>query len=366
MLNDLFLNGAIVIAVISLGNQLLIEHDISPSATWKLKIFFSTMAGILGILLMVNSVQIMPGVILDFRNIAVILSAIYCGFLPSIITSLIIGIFRLFYTGISFSSMTGALTAFVIGMVCGFISTLHITRIKKWAYMTSCILVIPAITFSLVISDNTLMLKTVFSYLVSLIIVSMLVYYFVWYIDLSKYTYRKYQLESVRDNLTGLNNVRQFDKQLNRIIASYTAESLITMLFIDVDFFKKVNDTYGHRNGDKVLGDLAKILLSRSSDTDFVYRNGGEEFSVLMTDCPRDKILEVAERIRKAVRDHKFHLLEGQIIHITVSIGVAIYPDSVNDIEQLVEKADEALYEAKRTGRDKVVLFSEPICGKYR
>lgn len=363
MLNDLFLNGAIVIAVISLGNQLLIEHDVNPSASWKLKIFFSTMAGILGILLMINSVQIMPNVILDFRDIAVVLSAIYCGFVPSVITALIIGVFRLLYAGLSFSSIIGGLAVVVIGIVCGLISITKADRIKKWMYMTVGILIIPGITFGIVIKEHVLLVTTVFSYLVSSSIVSILVYFYIRYIDVSKYTYRKYQHESAKDYLTGLNNVRQFDEQLNKIGSNLTEDSLIAMLFIDIDFFKKVNDTYGHQNGNKVLEDLGEILRSKSSNSDFIGRNGGEEFSVLMTDCPRDKILEVAERIRKAVQNHRFYLFDGRIINLTVSIGVAIYPDTVKDIVMLVEKADEALYEAKRTGRNKVVLSSESIGG---
>lgn len=154
---------------------------------------------------------------------------------------------------------------------------------------------------------------------------------------------------------TGLNNVRQFDNELNKIIKELSSNSVVSMLFIDIDFFKKVNDTYGHQNGDKVLEDLGKILLSSCSHLDVVSRNGGEEFSVLMTDCPRGKVMEVAERIRLAVQEHKFYLFDGQAINITVSIGVAIYPDTVNDINMIVEKADEALYEAKRAGRNRVV-----------
>jgi len=75
-----------------------------------------------------------------------------------------------------------------------------------------------------------------------------------------------------------------------------------------------------------------------------------------MTDCPRDKVLEVAERIRKIVQEHKFYLIDGQVINITVSLGVVIYPDTVNDINMIVEKADVALYQAKLTGRNRVVL----------
>lgn len=363
MLHDLFVNGAIVIAALSMGNHLLINQDLTPSAPWKLKIFFSSMSGLLGILLMINSVEVMPGVILDFRNIAIVLSATYSGFVPAIITALIIGIFRLLYGGISFSSIIGALTALIIGFSCGFINILEIPKKRKWIYMGLCILIIPPILLYISMDDQVMLLKTLLVYSSATIIVLIVIYYYVKYIDLLRLTYREYQRESVKDYLTGLNNVRQFDNKLNKVVANLREDSLIILLFIDIDFFKKVNDTYGHQNGDKVLEDLGKILLNKSSNRDFVSRNGGEEFSVLITDCPRDKIKEIAERIRKAVQEHKFYLFDGQIIHITVSIGVAVYPDSVTDIEQLVEKADEALYEAKRTGRNKVVLSGESMSG---
>lgn len=171
-----------------------------------------------------------------------------------------------------------------------------------------------------------------------------------------KFAYRKYQLDSSTDHRTGLNNVRQFEIELNKIISKITETSFITMFYIDMNFFKKVNDLYGHQNGDRVLQDLSKILLYSSDYSDIVSRNGGEEFSILMTDCPRDKVLEVAERIRETVQDHKFYLIDGQKINITVSIGVSIYPDIVNDINMIVQKADEALYKAKSTGRNRVIL----------
>jgi diguanylate cyclase len=356
MLQDLFINGAILIAVISLGNQILINQDVTPSSPWKLKLFFSTAAGILGVLLMLNSVKVTQGIILDFRNIAVVLSAAYCGFLPAIITGLIIGIFRLLYTGLSYIALLGSLNVLIIAFACGLINNLKISKSKKWTLMGICIIIISNIMLSLVINDRLTLFQTVIFYTTSMVIVLLLVYYYVKYIDLLRYTYRKYQRESVKDHLTGLNNVRQFVTQLSKISSNLTDESLISMLFIDIDYFKKINDSYGHQNGDKILEDLGKILFSKSNNTDFVFRNGGEEFSVLMTDCPREKILEVAERIRKAVQDHKFYLYDSRVIRVTVSIGVAIYPDSVKDINQLVKKADEALYEAKRTGRNMVVI----------
>ncbi|TGE31489.1 diguanylate cyclase [Desulfosporosinus sp. Sb-LF] len=356
MFKDLFLNATTIIAFFSLANRILINEEITPDSPWKIRIFFSSMSGILGMLLMIFSVQVMSGVILDFRNMAIILSATYCGLAPAIITGLIIGIFRLYYAGLTFSSMISALTAIIIGVGCGFISEINITKLHKWLFMTLVVLIIPCITLSIQINNHLLLIKTIFTYWFGLASVSVFIYFFVGYMDLLKSAYKKYQFDSSKDHRTGLNNVRQFDKEFNKIVNRLTENSMITMFFIDIDFFKKVNDVYGHQNGDRVLEELGKTLLSSTSSTDIVSRNGGEEFSVMMTDCPKDKVLEVAERIRKVVQEHKFYLIDGQIINITISIGVAIYPYTVKDIQEIVKKADLALYEAKRTGRNKVVI----------
>jgi len=357
MLKELFLNASILIACISLGNQILINQEVKPSSPLKLRLFFSIMAGILGILLMKNSIIIkQPDIIIDFRNIAIMLTAIYCGFVPSIITGLIIGLFNLFHTDLSILTISKFITAIVIAIGCGFISRLFLSRLKKWVVMSLFTLIVPSITLILVV-DRSISLKLIFSYWIILSIALVLVYLYVGYLDVSKVTYRMYQRDSLKDHRTGLNNVRQFDNEFHKIFKGLTDNCLITMLFIDIDFFKRVNDFNGHLNGDKVLEDLGKILLSTCNVSDIVSGNGGEEFSVLMTDCPRDKVLEVAERIRTVVQDHKFYLIDGQTINITISMGVAIYPDTVDDINKLVEKADESLYEAKRSGRNKVVML---------
>lgn len=357
MLNELFLNASILIACISIGNQILINQEVKPSSPLKLRLFFSLMAGILGILLMKNSIIIKkPDIVIDFRNIAIMLTAIYCGLVPSIITGLIIGLFNLFHTDLSILTISKLITAIVIAVGCGFISRLFLSRLKKWAIMSMFTLIVPSITLILVV-DRSILLKLISSYWIVLSIALVLVYLYVGYLDVSKVTYRMYQRDSLKDYRTGLNNVRQFDNEFNKIFKGLTDNCLITMLFIDIDFFKRVNDFNGHINGDKVLADLGKILLSTCNVSDIISRNGGEEFSVLMTDCPRDKVLEVAERIRTVVQDHEFYLIDGQTINITISMGVAIYPDTVDDINKLVQKADESLYEAKRSGRNKVVML---------
>jgi len=361
MLRDVFLNVTTIIAVVSIGNQILINQEITPSSPLKLRVFFSSMAGLLGILLMLNSIQVMPGVIIDLRLLATVLSATYCGFTSAIITGVIIGVFRLLFDGLTFSSIISAITAIVIGIGCAFIVKYTASTLKKWVIMSIYILIIPSVSLAILIDDPSLLIRTISIYWLGTSVVSILLYLYIRNLDVSRFLYRKYQIDSSKDHRTGLNNVRQFDNELNNIINKFPALDLVTLLFMDIDHFKKINDTYGHQNGDKILEDLGKILLSSCSFSDIVSRNGGDEFSVLMTDCPRDKVLEVAERIRSTVQDHKFHLIDGQAINITVSIGIAIYPDTVDVIHLIVEKADLALYEAKRAGRNRVNLSASHL-----
>ncbi|MBC2728601.1 diguanylate cyclase [Desulfosporosinus sp.] len=354
MLNDVLLNAAILIACLSLGNQILINHDIAPTSPLRLKLFISIMLGVLGIFLMINSIQIMPKIILDFRSTPILISAIYCGFMPSILTALIIGVFRLLYLGISFTSILGLITALVVGISCGLISKLKISNREKWIYMSICILLIPTIGFVVLLYNQHLLSKLLIIYWLGTFLTLSLVYFYLQFLHFSKQNYKKYKKDSTKDHLTGLNNVRTFDTELNKVTKRVTNNSLVALLLIDIDFFKKVNDEYGHQNGDKVLEDLSKILLSSSKSSDIVSRNGGEEFSIIITDCPPENVLKVAERIRTVVEKQGFSLIDNRIINITVSIGVSIYPD--NHIDKLVEIADAALYKAKRTGRNKVIV----------
>lgn len=163
--------------------------------------------------------------------------------------------------------------------------------------------------------------------------------------------------EATTDYLTGLNNVRSFDKSFNELLkkAKENDES-ISLLSIDIDYFKKVNDTYGHSAGDAVLKELSGILTKNIRDFDVIARVGGEEFSILLRDCGEARTCEIAEKIRKSVEANKFLLPCGKLVGVTISIGIAVYPATVADINLLKEKADEKLYEAKHSGRNKVSI----------
>ncbi|WP_243186856.1 GGDEF domain-containing protein [Clostridium muellerianum] len=179
------------------------------------------------------------------------------------------------------------------------------------------------------------------------------------YLSKSFKLYKKLKSEASIDFLTGLNNVRQFNHMFT--IASQQAirnKEYMSLLFLDIDHFKKINDTFGHSAGDIVLRDLAVILNRSCRVYDIVSRNGGEEFSILLLNCSANRALEVAERIRETIENNNFYISDKTFINITISIGISTYPNITNNIDKLLEHADIALYEAKGTGRNKTILYN--------
>jgi diguanylate cyclase (GGDEF)-like protein len=161
---------------------------------------------------------------------------------------------------------------------------------------------------------------------------------------------------AIRDGLTGLYNHRFFYEALWKEIDRSTRHGhVFSLIFIDVDFFKRYNDTYGHPEGDKVLRDLAEIFKKRLRKTDLIARYGGEEFVMLLPETHRDIARRVAEEIRKRVEEHPFEGEEVQPLgKVTVSMGLAVFPGDGSDGDSLIKSADAALYEAKHSGRNRV------------
>jgi diguanylate cyclase (GGDEF)-like protein len=172
---------------------------------------------------------------------------------------------------------------------------------------------------------------------------------------------------SITDETTGLFNKRYFWQNLtSELKRSERYGQPVSLLMMDIDNFKKLNDTYGHPQGDRVLRDLGQLIISTFREgIDIGARVGGEEFAVILpaTEAPKAKL--AAERFRVAVHKHVFPgFPEGVIQKITVSMGIATFPLHSSNSKELVEKADEALYVAKRTGKDKVCLVDHSQKGK--
>ena len=168
--------------------------------------------------------------------------------------------------------------------------------------------------------------------------------------------YQRLEMIASTDGLTGLTNRRRFVELLHEVyLRAERFKRKMTLLMIDADHFKIINDTYGHPVGDLVLKRLAGLLQEEARRTDVVARYGGEEFVLLLEETDAEGALLVAERIRDRV---SHQVVQGDFgsVKITVSLGIATWPDNGRTAEEVLKNADQALYQAKRQGRNRVVM----------
>lgn len=159
--------------------------------------------------------------------------------------------------------------------------------------------------------------------------------------------------KSLTDQITNLWNHRFFQERLATEIENVKAQGSLCLAMIDIDNFKSLNDTYGHQHGDKVLRELAQVFKDSSREKDWICRYGGEEFAILLHDTGKAKGMEIAERLRKNVESHAFSGPDAQQkLHITISIGLAAFPDDAVSKEKLIAAADKAMYIAKFSGKN--------------
>lgn len=164
---------------------------------------------------------------------------------------------------------------------------------------------------------------------------------------------------AMRDGLTGVYNHALLVELLEKELAKH--ERLgedICFAMVDIDYFKRVNDSFGHVVGDIILRDLSKILTQSVRKGDIIGRYGGEEFGIVFPEIDETSVYQICDRIRQNVEDNYFHA-EGRVVHVTVSIGIC-YKNAGEylNCSEFVRRADEALYKAKRNGRNRVEVFS--------
>lgn len=157
------------------------------------------------------------------------------------------------------------------------------------------------------------------------------------------------------DSLTDLYNARYLDTVLDRNIEeAQRMGAPFSLLFLDLDYFKDVNDAFGHLTGGKVLIEVSRILKANVRDEDTVIRYGGDEFTVVLPRTGAPGARDVAERIRRSIKEHGFLGRERHDIRLTASIGLATFPDDAGSREALIDQADRAMYRGKETSRDVV------------
>ncbi len=162
-----------------------------------------------------------------------------------------------------------------------------------------------------------------------------------------------------RDGLTQMFNHRFFHEHLVREIDRVRRYGgILSCVILDLDFFKKVNDTYGHQTGDLVLKEVARIIQKGIRDSDLAARYGGEEFALVLLHAEAEVVVMVSERLRAQIAAYPFPAVDPPL-HITASLGIASFPTTgIKEERELVAAADQALYQAKSGGRNKVVLFN--------
>lgn len=178
----------------------------------------------------------------------------------------------------------------------------------------------------------------------------------------AKYTLELLHKQTIKDPLTGLYNRRYLNEIIPTLIASAKRrDEKVGFLMIDMDYFKKINDTYGHEAGDIALKTLARVLQNSIRKSDIAIRYGGEEFIIILQNVKSiEDVKKVAEKIRKEIENTPINFNKTSI-NKTVSIGISVFPDHCNQPWQCIKNADLALYKAKNEGRNKVILFNEEL-----
>ncbi|WP_052087938.1 diguanylate cyclase [Paenibacillus wynnii] len=369
IVTSLFANFCILATFVFLSGMLSKRFSLSDRPPSVLTgINAGLLFGVFGIILMNYSFQISPDIFINLRHLTIVIVSAYVGWFPSLICAAVLALGRILFYGVSLNTISTAVTLLLGGLCCSLISVFPWSRLKK---MTVGNIACMALTFMILLL-NLGSLRDLMDFYPTQLLISLgaglVIYYIAESIQHSNELFALLEVRATTDYLTGLHNLQQFHRHLdNEIIWSERHQECLSLLAIDIDHFKIINDTYGHPAGDEVLKQLARRLQNHSHSHDIVSRNGGEEFTVLLPHCPLSQAEQSGEKLRKAVENEPFLLPTGQKITITVSIGVACYPETVAEADGklLSHWADQALYLAKNTGRNKVSVNANYSAAGY-
>lgn len=354
MFEGLVNNFTILTTFLFFGNMVrskyLNENSLNRDSN---SLILGTVLGLFGVVLMYFSVPINETVYVDFRQLPILISVYLGGGTAGIVTTVIISVYRLFFVGgLNLSSELAAMNAFVTFAIAIMFLRGRKLSFKRWNWSLAFTMISTNIFFLITLEENNKWFSiTLFS--IVYVLGGVFTYFMLLYLKRSDDLLRLMSEAANRDFLTGLFNLRAFEAFMGqKSILSLQSKAPFTLLMVDIDHFKCVNDTYGHPAGDLVLVELAEVLRDSFRPNDHIARKGGEEFVVVVDRCNREQIVMIAERLRRNVENHVFRLSDGTDLHITLSVGCATYPDVM--LDQLIERADQALYQAKESGRNRV------------
>ncbi|GAB1158160.1 MULTISPECIES: GGDEF domain-containing protein [Paenibacillus] len=358
MLSTFFINICVMITFMYISGIIAKYYNIRvPFPSLRVQIIGGFLFGIYGTVLMNYSFPLNEDTIVDLRHLAIVTAAVYLGGLASVISGLVISILRIAIFGLSSPAIDAGFVMTLIGLSGVYFAYASWSRLTK--IITMNLLGITLIFVILVLNSSSMnSLMKVYPLQMTISFVGgIFIYFIAEFINKSNEMLFLLERRASTDHLTNLSNRRQFEKSLElQLERARENRQKLSLLVIDIDRFKKVNDTYGHSAGDAVLKQLGQLLIEHSRSADMVSRNGGEEFAILLLDCGNHQALAIAESIRQSVEKYLFALPDGTTIRLTISIGVAVFPDHCDeqDDADFFEQADRALYEAKNTGRNRV------------
>lgn len=358
MISNLLINFSLLTTFIFFGDILLGGiHKRRPLPAFAHTLYHGIGFGILGIILMHYSFPVGDRAILDLRVVSLLASTYLGGGISGCLSTAMIGIYRLEFVngGITRESMIGSGVTMLTYGYSVFVFSGGGSRFRRWMNATYGTIVLVSAALLMMVGPGSL--STIIAYAFILLVSCLFTFTLLDYLMRSKEVFTMLKEAAERDFLTGLHNPRAYESLFNETAAASREKGRpFGLLILDIDHFKQVNDRYGHAAGDRVLARLAEILRDNIRAGDNCARKGGEEFAVLLQKCDLAKASKVAEKLRLIVENTPFPVPDAGMLKITVSIGIASFPDSEPD--ELFQKADEALYRAKAAGRNRFCTAS--------
>jgi diguanylate cyclase (GGDEF)-like protein len=191
-----------------------------------------------------------------------------------------------------------------------------------------------------------------------LITIGVILYVYSFFLNDLETLHAKLRKRANTDELTEVGNRRVLFETGSKIF-SHGDKHQFALLIFDIDYFKKVNDTYGHPAGDEILKSLTRLVLDNISKGDTLTRFGGEEFAVILQEIDAFQANQVAERLRACVENAVFILQDGKQVKITISIGLTYFSRELESFDEMIRRSDIALYRAKEGGRNQVVVYNK-------
>lgn len=327
--------------------------------TWFRNLAVGGLFGLGGMLTMNDPLELSSGVFYDGRNVLLALAPMYSGIWGAVVAALIMAAFRIYMGGVGL--MPG-----LIGMVSVVSVGYLVSRIPKRylpgelqrsfalaASVGACVMIVIFANHIL----NTAALRGYIAPVIMANMIGVLVLGDFFRREMARLrVFQVLQQEATVDPLTNLRNRRGFETAASQCLHHLPRTSACSVIMLDIDHFKHVNDTFGHDAGDKVLVAVAGLISGGVRQSDIVARYGGEEVAILMPGTRSHDAVNVAEKVRSLIEQASFETEYGTV-RVTASLGVAAVETGVLDIGSAIKAADEALYRAKSRGRNRVERF---------